>query len=97
MTRAIAYARLRGHRCIRYKQGPLAPIALDHDLPKISIQSSLGAPRTGACGVGDYPTPDLVPGSESEADLHRKKSKQFGPDGARSVKKTSITLGPQES
>ena len=26
-----------------YKQGPLRSIALDHDLPKISIQSSLGS------------------------------------------------------
>ena len=28
-----------------YKQGPLRSIALDHDLPKISIQSSLESPK----------------------------------------------------
>ena len=28
-----------------YKQGPLRSIALDHDLPKISIQSSLGSTK----------------------------------------------------
>ena len=38
--------RTRGgfHRCI-HMQGPLRSIALDHDLPKISIQSSLGNPK----------------------------------------------------
>ena len=40
--------RTRGgfHRCI-HMQGPLRSIALDHDLPKISIQSSLGSSKYG--------------------------------------------------
>ena len=34
------------HRTLHtYKQGPLRSIALDHDLPKISIQSSLESPK----------------------------------------------------
>ena len=39
------------------------------------------APSTGACGVGDYPTPDLSE-RESESRSGPEKSKQFGPDGA---------------
>ena len=39
--------------------GPLHSIALDHDWPKISIQSSQGAPRIDAGALGDYPTLDL--------------------------------------
>ena len=34
-----------------YKQGPLRSIALDHDLPKISIQSSLGSTKTRSEGA----------------------------------------------
>ena len=45
------------------------------------FQSSRRAPRIGACGVGDYPTPDLSR-RESEGRSASKKSKQFGPDGA---------------
>ena len=51
------------------------------------------APRIGACGVGDYPTPDLSrskPGSRSAPE----KSVQFGPDRAPFPSKTSITRGP---
>ena len=39
------------------------------------------APSTGACGVGDYPTPDLSR-RESASRYTSEKSKQFGPDGA---------------
>ena len=52
-----------------------------------------GAPSTGACGVGDYPTPDLsqrVSASRSAPE----KSNSFGPDGAPFPSKTSITRGP---
>ena len=53
----------RMRRCsqqyIHISTGPLRSIALDHDLPKFWIQSSLGAPRIDAGALGDYPTPDL--------------------------------------
>ena len=51
------------------------------------------APSTGACGVGDYPTPDLSRRA-SEGRSAPEKSKQFGPDGAPFPSKTSITRGP---
>ena len=76
-----------------YKQGPLRSIALDHDPPKFSIQSSRGAPRTGACGLGDHPTSDLSQ-RESENRSASEKSKQFGPDGAPFPSKTSINRWP---
>ena len=40
-----------------------------------------GAPSTGACGVGDYPTPDLSR-RESGSRSACEKSEQLGPDGA---------------
>ena len=52
-----------------------------------------GAPSTSACGVGDYPTPDLSK-RESGSRSASEKSKQFGPDGAPFPSKTSITRGP---
>ena len=52
-----------------------------------------GAPSTAACGVRDYPTPDLSQ-RESESRAASQKSKQFGPDGAPFPSKTSITRGP---
>ena len=51
------------------------------------------APSTGACGVGDYPTPDLSR-RESASRSAPEKSVQFGPDGAPFPSKTSITRGP---
>ena len=52
-----------------------------------------GAPSTGACGVGDYPTPDLSR-RESASRSTSEKSVQFGPDGAPFPAKTPITRGP---
>ena len=52
-----------------------------------------GAPSACACGVGDYPTPDLTR-RESASRSTSEKSKQFGPDGTPSPSKTSITRGP---
>ena len=51
------------------------------------------APSTTACGVGDYPTPDLSR-RESASRSTSEKSVQFGPDGAPFPSKTSITRGP---
>ena len=53
----------------------------------------LRAPSTGACGLGDHPTPDLSQ-REPESRSTSEKSVQFGPDGAPSPVKTSITRGP---
>jgi len=47
----------------------------------------------GVCGAGDYPLPDLTQ-SEPESRSAPEKSVQFGPDGAPSPVKTSITRGP---
>jgi hypothetical protein len=41
------------------------------------------APSTAACGVSDYPTPDL-PRETSKSRSTSEKSKEFGPDGAPS-------------
>ena len=53
--------RMRGRfdQWIQIKTGPQQSADNYHDLPKISIQSSLGSPKIGACGIGDYPTSDL--------------------------------------
>ena len=87
--------RMRGrfHRWIHMRTGAQLPRGLHHDPPKFSIQSSRGAPRTGACGLGDHPTSDLSQ-RESENRSTSEKSKQFGPDGAPFPSKTSITRGP---
>ena len=66
---------------------------LNHQLLGNGLQSSLRTPRIGACGVGDYPTPDLSRRA-SEGRSAPEKSVQFGPDGAPFPSKTSITRGP---
>ena len=43
----------------------------------------LGAPSTGACGVGDYPAPDLSRRASASRSTP-EKSVQFGPDGTPS-------------
>ena len=45
------------------------------------------------CGTADYPLPDLTQ-SKPESRSAPEKSVQFGPDGAPSPSKTSITRGP---
>jgi len=47
-------------------------------------------PKIGVCGEGDYPLPDL-PREASRSRSAPEKSVQFGPDGAASPSKTSIT------
>ena len=44
-----------------YKQGPLRSIALDHDLPKISIQSSLGSTKHRRMLSRGPPDPRPIP------------------------------------
>ena len=44
-----------------YKQGPLRSIALDHDLPKISIQSSLGSTKHRRMRSRGPPDPRSIP------------------------------------
>ena len=51
------------------------------------------APSAAACGLRDHPTPDLSQ-RESGSRSASEKSVQFGPDGAPSPSKTSITRGP---
>jgi hypothetical protein len=52
----------------------VSTLVLHHDPPKISIQSSRGAPRIGTGALGDYPTPDLS-GRESASRSASEKSK----------------------
>ena len=59
-------------------------------LQRFRSRALWGAPSTGACGVGDYPTPDPSQRT-SESRSAPEKSKQFGPDGAPFPAKTSIT------
>ena len=61
--------------------------------PNFGSRALRRVPSTGACGLGDYPTPDLSR-RESESRSTSEKSKQFGPDGASFPSKTSITRGP---
>ena len=49
--------------------------------PSFGSRALWGAPRTGACGLGDYPTPDLSQ-REPVSRSAPTKSVQFGPDGA---------------
>ena len=86
--------RVRGRfdQWMQIKTGPQQCADNCHDPQKFSIQSSLGAPRIGACGLGDHPTSDLsqrVSASRSAPE----KSNSFGPDGAPFPSKTSITRG----
>ena len=75
--------RMRGRfdQWMQIKTGPQQFADNCHDPQKFSIQSSLGAPRIGACGLGDHPTSDLSQ-RESASRSTSEKSKQFGPDGA---------------
>ena len=87
--------RTRGgfHRCIHISK-VLCALLLWTMIPQSFGSRALwGAPSTGACGVGDYPTPDLSR-RESRSRSASEKSVQFGPDGAPFPSKTSITRGP---
>ena len=56
-----------------YKQGPLRSIALDHDLPKISIQSSLESPKDQRMRCRRLPDPRPIPEGDQEPIYIRKK------------------------
>ena len=56
-----------------YKQGPLRSSALDHDLPKISIQSSLESPKHCRMRRKRLPDPRPIPESVREPICPRKK------------------------
>ena len=68
--------RMRGRfdQWMQIKTGPQLSVDNYHDPPKFSIQSSRGAPRTGARAPGDYPTSDLTQ-RESESRSACEKSK----------------------
>ena len=62
--------------------------------PSFRSRALWRAPRNGACGVGDYPTPDLSR-RESGSRSAPEKSVQFGPDGAPSpVKNVNYPRAP---
>jgi hypothetical protein len=64
-----------------------------HLLAMVCFQASpraLGGCIDGVCGAGDSPPPDL-PREASRSRSAPEKSVQFGPDGAPSPVKTSIT------
>ena len=56
-----------------YKQGPLRSTALDHDLPKISIQSSLGSTKHRRMLSRGPPDPRYIPERVREPTYIRKK------------------------
>ena len=66
-TRAIAYAAYAAAASVRIRSFALCHIG--HDLPNFSIDWR--APSAGACGVGDYPTPDLG-GVREPICIHKK-------------------------
>ena len=87
--------RTRGgfHRCIHISKVLCALLLWTMICQRFRSRALWGAPSTGACGVGDYPTPDLsqrAPASRSAPE----KTVQFGPDGASFPSKTPITRGP---
>ncbi len=56
-----------------YKQGPLRSSALDHDLPKISIQSSLESPKNRRMRPTRLPDPKPIREGAREPIYIRKK------------------------
>ena len=68
--------RMRGRfdQWMQIKTGPQLSVDNYHDPPKFSIQSSRGAPRTGARALGDYQMSDLTQ-RESEGRSASEKSK----------------------
>ena len=62
------------HRWIPMRTGAQLPRGLHHDPQSFRSRALWRAPSTGACGFGDYPTPDLSL-SESESRSASEKSK----------------------
>ena len=81
------------HRWIPMRTGAQLPRGLDHDPQRFRSRALWRAPRTGACGVGDYLTLDLSRRASTSRSTP-EKSVQVGPDGAPFPSKTSITRGP---
>ena len=67
--------RMRGrfHRWIHVSTGPLRSTALDHDLPKISIQSPLGSSKYGRMRRRRLLDPRPIPEGVREPICIRKK------------------------
>ena len=88
--------RMRGRfdQWIQIKTGPQQCADNCHDPPKFWIQSSLGALRTGACALGDYPTSDLTQ-RESENRSGSEKVNHLDPMAPRSCQKRQLPEGPQ--
>ena len=73
-TRAIAYAAYAAASSVRYiSQGPLRYTSIGHDLPKISIQSSLGSSKYGRMRRRRLPDPRPIPEGVREPIYIRKK------------------------
>ena len=87
--------RTRGgfHRCIHISKVLCALLLWTMICQRFRSRALWGAPSTGACGVGDYPIPDL-PRDTSTSRSGPDKSVQVGPDGAPFASKTPITRGP---
>ena len=72
---------------------PAKPSHLPMICQRFRSRALLRAPRTGACGVGDYPTPDLSRRSP-RADLHPKKVNNLGPMAPVPVKNVNYPRAP---
>jgi len=77
--------RTRGgfHRCIHISKVLCALLLWTMICQRFRSRALWRAPSTAACGVGDYPTPDLSRRSP-RADLHPKKVNNLGPMAPRS-------------
>ena len=65
--------RERSHRWLRLSTGPLRSISIGHDLPKISIQSSLGSSKYGRMRRKRLPDLCPIPEGDCEPICIRKK------------------------
>ena len=94
-TRAIAYSACAGASISGCKSRQVPSNARTATMIPQSFGSRAlwRAPSTGACGVGDYPTPDLSR-RESGSRPASEKSVQFGPDGTVPVKNANYPRAP---
>ena len=73
-TCAIAYAAYAAASRVRYiSHGPLRYTSIGHDLPKISIQSSLESPKNRRLRCWRLPDPRPIPDNVREPIYIRKK------------------------
>ena len=74
MCNRLRRMRGRSHRCIHISKVLCAPaVTLDHDPPKISIQSSLGSSKYGRMRRRRLPDPRPIPEGVQEPICPRKK------------------------